>query len=81
MPSVLFFLHSISFSNELVVHFPGPDNFYRVTRSQILRLPPAPFLVLIFLWYLGENPIPFLNYMPFAREKAHAPFLRCPKRS
>lgn len=81
MPSVLFFLHSISFSNQLVVHFPGPDNFYKVTRSQILRLPPSTLSRDNFLWYLEENPIPFLNYMPFAREKAHAPFLRCPKRS
>lgn len=34
-----FFLLSISFSNHQVIYLTGPDHFYKVTISQLLRLP------------------------------------------
>lgn len=55
MPYVRFFLHSIAFSKQLVVHFPGPDNLYKVTRSQLLRLPPSTLSRDNFLCYLNRR--------------------------
>lgn len=59
MPYVPFFLHSISFSIQLVIYFPGPHNFYEVTRSQFLRLLPGTFshadFFLFFLSYVNRK--------------------------